>query len=61
MWTEQEVLEFRHFNRYYYERDYDWDKLAFLEQKYLDARRAILIRLGAFDAFLTTLLEEPGN
>ena len=29
-----ELMKFRHFKRYYFEFDYDWDKLEFLEKKY---------------------------
>jgi hypothetical protein len=38
-----ELLKFRHFRRYYFELEYDWDRLAFL-RKILDQAHPIVLR-----------------
>jgi len=47
-----ELMKFRHFKRYYFEFDYDWDKLEFLEKKYNDVRYFLNMDLDEFEAFL---------
>jgi D-alanyl-lipoteichoic acid acyltransferase DltB (MBOAT superfamily) len=47
-----ELLKFRHFKRYYFELDYDWDKLEFLQKKFVHAHPLIQQDLQAFLAFL---------
>jgi len=47
-----ELMKFRHFKRYYFEFDYDWDKLEFLEKKYNDVRYLLNKDLDAFESFL---------
>lgn len=44
----RELMRFRHFKRYYFEFDYDWDKLMFLEKKYRDARDCVRTDLRSF-------------
>ncbi len=44
----REIMRFRHFKRYYFEFDYDWDKLSFLEKKYLAARDCVQRDLESF-------------
>lgn len=51
-----ELLKFRHFTRYYFELDYDWDKLRFLLKKFHDVRPRVKTELRQFDAFLFGLL-----
>ncbi len=49
---ELELMKFRQFKRYYFEFDYDWDKLEFLEKKYNDVRYFLNMDLDEFEAFL---------
>jgi len=51
-----ELLKFRHFSRYYFELDYDWDKLRFLLKKFNDIHIQVKTDLSEFDCFLNTLL-----
>ena len=51
-----ELLKFRHFSRYYFEMDYDWDKLRFLLKKFQEIRVRIRTDLSNFDEFLKRLL-----
>jgi hypothetical protein len=51
-----ELLKFRHFSRYYFELDYDWDKLRFLLKKFNDIHIQVKTDLSKFDCFLDTLL-----
>ena len=50
-----EFLKFRHFKRYYFEFDYDWDKLEFLEKKYRQLKPLLEEDLKNFEGFLTKL------
>jgi len=52
-----ELMKFRHFRRYYFELDYDWDKLAYLQKVYARVRERIPDELAAFQAFLHRLTE----
>jgi len=49
----RELMRFRHFKRYYLEFDYDWDKLAFLEKKFVTVRAAIHDEITQFIRLLT--------
>jgi hypothetical protein len=49
-----ELMKFRHFKRYYFEFDYDWDKLEFLEKKYHQVRPLMYKDLEIFEEFLKT-------
>jgi Uri superfamily endonuclease len=51
-----EFLKFRHFKRYYFEFNYDWDKLQFLFKKYEDLKSMINKDLGHFIKFLEKLV-----
>lgn len=50
-----EIMKFRHFRRYYFEFKHDWDKLDFMEKKYLEARVLIQTDLKSFEEFLDKL------
>lgn len=47
-----ELRRFRHFKRYYYRLDYDWDKLDFLVKKLTELHPRLLEELRAFLSFL---------
>ena len=50
-----ELMKFRHFRRYYFEVEYDWDKLAYLQQKYEELRKLLPQDLARFREFLDRL------
>ncbi len=50
-----EFLKFRHFKRYYFEFDYDWDKLEFLEKKYRQVKPLLDEDMKSFEGFLNKL------
>ncbi|MDI6791408.1 MAG: hypothetical protein QME81_00875 [bacterium] len=50
-----EFLKFRHFRRYYFEFNYDWDKIEFLEKKYSRIKPLLERDLKKFLAFLQLL------
>lgn len=50
-----EILKFRHFTRYYFDLNYDWDKLRFLLKKFNDVRALLRKDLATFDEFLEKL------
>ena len=50
-----EFMKFRHFTRYYFEFDYDWDKLEFLEKKYSQVKAVLEKDLKNFEEFLNSL------
>jgi hypothetical protein len=54
----KELMKFRHFRRYYFEMEYDWDKLAFLQKVYGRVRVSIPRELIKFQSFLRKLLAE---
>jgi hypothetical protein len=47
-----ELLKFRHFKRYYFEFEYDWDRLDFLLKKLKELHPKLVLEVGAFVAFL---------
>jgi hypothetical protein len=47
-----ELLKFRHFKRYYFELEYDWDRIDFLLKKLKDLHPRLVREIGAFIAFL---------
>jgi len=53
----QELLRFRHFCRYYFAFEYDWDRLEFALKKFAQARPLVRRDLAAFLAFLNQLAE----
>ncbi len=50
-----ELRRFRHFKRYYYRIDYDWDKLAFLIKKTNEVQPLLVTELQRFSEFLGQL------
>ena len=50
-----EMLQFRHFSRYYYDLEYDWDRLEFLWKKFTDLQPILARDLDAFEKFLESL------
>ena len=50
-----ELLKFRHFRRYYFELEYDWDRLDFLLKKLDRAHPLAVDDLRRFIAFLHAL------
>ena len=53
-----ELLRFRHFRRYYFNFDYDWDKLELIEKKYLQVNPKLNNELRIFTEFLEQLTSE---
>ena len=53
----EELLRFRHFRRYYFQFDYDWDKLEYLEKKFLELENPLHTDLHRFRQFLIDLQE----
>ena len=47
-----ELLKFRHFRRYYFELEYDWDRLEFLRKKLQQAHAVVIEDLAKFNRFL---------
>lgn len=47
-----ELLKFRHFKRYYFEIEYDWDRLDFLVKKVRQAHPIVKQDLKTFKQFL---------
>ena len=47
-----EFLKFRHFRRYYFEFEYDWDRIDYLEKKYKQVMPLLKRDLDAFCKFL---------
>ena len=52
-----ELMKFRHFRRYYFEMEYDWDKLDYLQKVFGRVRSAIPDELAAFQLFLRKLAD----
>jgi hypothetical protein len=52
-----EFLKFRHFKRYYFELDYDWDKLEFLQKKFKQLQLLVKRDIESFLVFLDKLRE----
>jgi hypothetical protein len=50
-----ELLKFRHFRRYYFEMEHDWDRLEFLRKKFNQAHPQSLKDLERFIGFLNAL------
>jgi len=51
----KEILRFRHFKRYYFEFNYDRDRIQFLEKKYRDSYSLIKDDLSGYKEFLNRL------
>jgi len=52
-----ELLRFRYVRRYYFEFDYDWDKLEYLEKKYNQVKVMVENDLVMFEKLLEKFLE----
>lgn len=52
----RELMKFRHFSRYYFDLDYDWDRLHYLLKKFDESRKPLRQQLLAFDTYLHQLL-----
>ncbi|OGS35869.1 MAG: hypothetical protein A2293_07380 [Elusimicrobia bacterium RIFOXYB2_FULL_49_7] len=50
-----EFLRFRHFRRYYFKPDYDWDRLDYLSAKFTDVHPKLASELLVFRAFVESL------
>lgn len=50
-----ELLKFRHFKRYYFEFNYDWDKIDFIQKKFKQVDVNAEKDLGEFLVFLENL------
>ena len=50
-----ELRRFRHFKRYYFSFDYDWDRLELVRSKYLACRDPVRGEIEAYSAFLQRL------
>ncbi len=53
----EELLRFRHFKRYYFEFDYDWDRLELVRTKFLSVRRRVIAALKDYQDYLEALAE----
>jgi hypothetical protein len=51
-----ELMRFRHFRRYYFELEYDWDKLEYLQKVFGRVTEALPADLQRFGGFLRQLL-----
>lgn len=56
-----ELVKFRHFTRYYFELNYDWDKLLFLSKKFKGLQERLKTELSEFDDYLVKLLKNYCN
>jgi len=56
-----ELLKFRHFKRYYFEFNYDWDRLDFVQKKYAQLQSLLQQDLDRFLVFLHRLAEAGGQ
>ena len=54
----QELLKFRHFTRYYFDLNYDWDKLRFLIKKFNDVHTTVRDEIAVFDVYLQDLAQD---
>ena len=53
-----ELRRFRHFKRYYFAFDYDWDRLELVRAKYLACRIQVGAELAAYSAYLRRLAKD---
>ena len=52
-----ELLSFRHFKRYYFELDYDWDRLDLVLRKFAIARERVMGEMNRYVGYLEELAE----
>ena len=50
-----ELLRFRHFRRYYFDTEYDWERIEFITKKYLQSVEGVKKDLDNFIKFLEKL------
>ena len=50
-----ELMKFRHFRHYYFEMEYDWDKLDYLQRKFEALQTLVADDLDRFKLFLERL------
>ena len=55
-----ELLRFRHFRRYYYDRKYDRDRMTLLEHSFRQSIPMVKADLDRFMRFLDELAERTG-
>lgn len=55
-----ELLKFRHFKRYYFDLEYDWDRIEFILKKLDQAQTLVDRDLDRFTTFLRSLLTDIG-
>ncbi len=53
----KEFMRFRHFKRYYFEFEYDKDRIMFLEKKFVEVLPLIKKDIDSFNRFLDDLAE----
>ncbi len=53
-----ELRRFRHFKRYYFSFDYDWDRLELVRSKYLAFRDPVRGELVAYSAYLQRIARD---
>ena len=53
-----ELRRFRHFKRYYFEFDYDWDRLTYLRKIYEKVFALVPSELESYTEFLMKLISE---
>ena len=53
-----ELRRFRHFKRYYFAFDYDWERLELVRSKYLACRGHVRAELEAYASYVERLAEE---
>jgi hypothetical protein len=51
-----EFLKFRHFRRYYFEYEYDWDRVHYLQKKFTESLPRIRKELDVFLQFIDKLI-----
>jgi hypothetical protein len=54
-----ELRRFKHFKRYYYRLEFDWNKLDFLLKKTHKLHPSLREKIEAFRSFLEQLEEQP--
>ncbi|MCX7712812.1 MAG: hypothetical protein N2035_04005 [Chthoniobacterales bacterium] len=52
-----ELRRFRHFNRYYYDLEFDWQKVKFASEKFLLIASKIETEFRNFQKFCNALIE----
>lgn len=57
----RELMRFRHFNRYYFELDYDWEKINFLVKTLRRTAPRVRAELSAFGDTIRLALSESEN